>query len=267
MKKIGLALLGVLVLVGGGVFAAMNMLSKPSKQASPSPTPKPKLSLPVNQIPVSERPYIMLEPTAAREVVMTIGQLPKQAESVDYELQYSAGNKEEAAIGSVDFGRGKAPFTKTVLLGSKSGGGKITYHENVTGGTLVLTFYSANYKLSNEWAYIDNKKPLTSFSSRDGKFSVETGKLLKGSAYVIVYQNPGLPLAVDKEVLAGPYSVSGTTNVGDGKVNVSMRLSDAKPAVIMGWNGKEWKSYPAKMDGKMATATVEYAQTYVAVSK
>jgi len=67
--------------------------------------------------------------------------------------------------------------------------------------------------------------------------------------------------------LAGPYSVSGTTNVGDGKVNVSMRLSEAKPAVIMGWNGKEWKSYPAKMDGKMATATVEYAQTYVAVNK
>lgn len=267
MKKIGLALLGLLVLVGGGVFVAMNMLGKSSKQVSASPTPKPKLSLPINQIAVSERPYITLEPTAAREVVMTIGELSKKAESVDYELQYSAGEKEEAAIGSVDFGRGKAPFTKTVLLGSKSGGGKTTYHDGVTGGTLVLTFYNANYKLSNEWAYIDNRKSLTSFGSRDGKFSIETGKMLKGSAYVIVYNNPGLPAALDKEILSGPYSLASTTNVADGKVNVSMRLSDAKPAVIMGWNGKEWKSYPAKMDGKMVTATVDYAQTYVAVGK
>ena len=30
---------------------------------------------------------------------------------------------------------------------------------------------------------------------------------------------------------------------------------------VVGW--KTWKSYPAKMDGKVATATVDLAKTYV----
>lgn len=266
MKRLGILLFVGIVVLGGGAFLLMNK-GKKAEKSSPSPTPKPKLSLPTNQVPVTERPFVMLEPTPAREVVMTIGDLQKKADSVDYELQYSAGNKEEAAIGSIDFSRGKAPYTKTVLLGSKSGGGKITYHENVTGGSLVLTFYNANYKLSNEWSYVDNKKPQTSFASRDGKFQIETGKLFKGSAYVIVFNNPGLPQTVEKPVLAGPYSIAGTTSMQDGKVKVSLRLSDAKQAVIMAWTGKEWKSYPTKVDGKTATAEVDFAKTYVAVEK
>lgn len=266
MKKLGILLLVGIAVLGGGALLLMNKGKKVDK-SSPSPTPKPKLSLLINQIPVAERPFVMLEPTPAREVVMTIGDLQKKADSVDYELQYSAGDKEEAAIGSIDFGRGKAPYTKTVLLGSKSGGGKITYHENVTGGSLVLTFYNTNYKLSNEWSYVDNKKPQTSFASRDGKFQIETGKLFKGSAYVIVFNNPGLPQTVEKPVLAGPYSIAGTTSMPDGKVKVSLRLSDAKPAAIMTWTGKEWKSYPTKVDGKTATAEVDFAKTYMAVEK
>ncbi|HKY74334.1 MAG TPA: hypothetical protein VJ246_03430, partial [Patescibacteria group bacterium] len=232
-----------------------------------TPTPKPKLSIPANQIQVSERPFVSLEPTAAREVLMTIGDLRKKADSVDFELQYSSGEKEEAAIGSLELSKGSAPYRKTILLGSKSGGGKITYHELVTGGTLVLTFYDLNYKLSNEWAYIDNKKPQTSFSSRDAKFQIETGKLFKGSAYIIIYNNPGLPDAVGKPILAGPYSITGTTDVPNGDVKLTIRMSEEKPAVILGWNGKQWKSYPAKIDGKTATATVEYASTYVVVEK
>lgn len=266
MKKIALLLVVLVVILGGGGLL-VNTVMKKGKQTSPTPTPKPKLTLPANQIPVSERPFITLEPTAAREVIMVVGDLHKKADSVDFELQYSAGEKEEAAIGSLELSKSTAPYRKTILLGSKSGGGKITYHEQVTGGTLVLSFYDQNYKLSNEWAYIDNKKPQTSFSSRDAKFQIETGKLFKGSAYVIVYNNPGLPLAVEKPILAGPYSITGTTVVPSGEVKLTIRINEEKPAVILGWNGKQWKSYPTKIDGKTATATVEYASTYVVVEK
>jgi hypothetical protein len=267
MKKVGIVLVGVVVVVGAVVLGAKILKSKMlGKTATTSPTPKPKLTLPANTIPLVERPFVTVEPTAAREVVLGIDTLPKAAESMDFELQYSSAEKEEAAIGSLNIG--KLPITKTILLGSQSGGGKITYHESVTGGSLVLSFYNPNYKLSQEWNYIDNRKSLTGFGSKDGKFNIETGKLFKGSAYVIVYNNPGLPKEVKQTVLAGPYSISGTTNIPDGKVTVSIRLPEAKTAaLIQTWNGKEWKSYPAKMDGQNATATVDYAGTYVVTEK
>lgn len=266
MKKLIIIAIGLVMLVG--IVGVVSMKKgKVSKEVISTPTPRPKLTLPANIIPIEERPFVMIEPTAAREVVLSIQTLPKTAENVEFELQYSSSEKEEAAIGSINLS-GKLPYTKTILLGSQSGGGKITYHENVTGGTLVLSFFNPNYKLSQEWAYIDNRKPLTSFSSRDGKFQIETAKLFKGSAYVIVYNNPGLPAVLPKSLLAGPYSVVGTTAIATGKVQVSIRLDQSKSAaMIMTWDGKEWKSYPAKMDGKVATATVDLAKTYVVTEK
>lgn len=266
MKKLIIVAIGLVVLVG--IVGVVTMKKgKTSKEVVSTPAPRPQLTIASNTIPIEERPFVMIEPTAAREVVLSIQSLPKTAENVDFELQYSSAEKEEAAIGSINLS-GKLPYTKTILLGSQSGGGKITYHENVTGGKLVLSFFNPNYKLSQEWAYIDNRKSLTAFSSRDGKFQIETGKLFKGSAYVVVYNNPGLPAVLPKTLLAGPYSIVGTTAVATGKVQVSIRLEqDTSVATIMAWNGKEWKSYPAKMDGKVATATVDLAKTYVVTEK
>lgn len=266
MKKLIIIAIGLVVLVGIVGIVSMKK-GKISKEIISTPTPRPKLTLPANTVPIEDRPFVMIEPTAAREVVLSVQSLPKTAESVEFELQYSSAEKEEAAIGSISL-NGKLPYTKTILLGSQSGGGKITYHEKVTGGTLVLNFFNPNYKLSQEWAYIDNRKSLTDFSSRDGKFQIETGKLFKGSAYVVVYNNPGLPGALPKALLAGPYSIVGTTAVATGKAQVSIRLDQSKSAgTIMAWDGKTWKSYPAKMDGKVATATVDLAKTYVVTEK
>ena len=266
MKKLLIGVLFFLIVAGVAVSGYL-MFGKKKPVGQMLPTPRPKLTLPVNQVPVSQRPYVTLEPTAAREVRLSIDQLRKPTKEVEFELQYSAGEKEEAAIGSVNLEKGKPPYTKTILLGSQSGGGKITYHENVTGGTLVLSFYDENYKLSNEWSYLDNRKPQTSFHSRDGKFDIETAKLLNISPYIIVYQNPGLPKNTDKTLLAGPYSIAGTGILPSGKATLTMRLSDAKPVEIWGWTGSDWKVFPAKVDGKTATAEVELLATYIAVEK
>ncbi len=268
MKKISLIAGGILfvsILIITGILVFIKAPGK--KQISATPTPKPKLTIPANQIPVSERPYVMLSPTSGREVVLTLEGLRKKADSLEYELQYSAGDKEEAAIGSIDFAPGKTEYIKTILLGSKSGGGKITYHENVTGGSLVMSFYNENYKLSNEWTYTDNKKPQKVFTSRDGKFEVTTEKLLNAYPYVIVYQNPGMPENVEKTLLAGPYSISTTQILPTGKVKVSMRLSEDKPVDILAWDGKAWKTYTAKVKEKIATAEVDLHSTYIAVEK
>src|SRR6185369_11899706 len=221
MKKVVVLIVALVVLLG---LAVWFFAFKGKKNMAATPTPKPKLSLPENVIPVSERPYVMIEPTASREVIFSVNDLKKSAKSVDFELEYSSADKEDAAIGSLNF-TGSPPYSKTILLGSQSGGGKITYHEGVTGGTLTLTFYDENYKLSNEWAYVDNRKPSTgAFGSRDGKFSIETAKVLKSAPFVIVYNNPGLPKNVDQALLAGPYSISVPSGLPTGKAMLTLRL-------------------------------------------
>jgi len=253
-----------LLFVFGGVFAAKKFMAKPV--STPEPTKRPKLSLPANTIPVETRPYVTLKPTASREIVLTLHNQPKKALSADFELQYSAGDKEEAAIGSFDITK-SLPFSKTILLGSKSGGGKITYHENVTGGVLVLNFYDEDYKLKNEWSYFNNSKPATSFSSRDSKFSITTAKLLNSQQYVVIYQNPGLPKEIGKTVLAGPYSVSGTGELPEGEVELTMWASSDKELELLGWDGTEWQTIDFKIVDKELIAKTELLQTYVVVEK
>jgi len=266
MKKALPVIFGVVALlfVVGGAVVFKSFGGK--QEATPAPTKRPKLSIPANTIYVEERPYVTLRPTATREVVLTVHNQPKKAQSADFELQYSAGDKEEAAIGSFDIGA-KLPFSKTILLGSKSGGGKITYHENVTGGTLVLNFYDEDYKLKNEWAYFNNAKPADSFSSRDAKFQIKSGKVLNSQSIIIIYQNPGLPEKVDKTIVAGPYSISGTSELPIGDIDLSMHVVSEKSVELLGWDGKTWKSLLSTFADSTVTAKAALLQTYVVVEK
>jgi hypothetical protein len=264
-KWVVIAIIAVVLIAGGALVFAMK---GKTTTVMASPTAKPKLSLPINAIPVSDRPFVEVKPTAAREVTIVVGKLKKQSDSVDFELEYSSAAADQAAIGSLML-TGSGPFTKTVLLGSESAGGRITYNEGVTGGTLTLTFYNENYKLANQWAYFDNRKPGNGqFNSQDGKFEIDTAKLFKSQPFEIVYNNPGLPGTTDKTLLAGPYSIAGTDALPTGKVTITMHLSDAKPATIMGWTGSDWKELATTTNGQTATATnVDLLPTYIAVAK
>lgn len=249
-------------------------LGKPAPTPTPKATPKPKLSQPANMIPVEERPYVNLLPTAGREVIIELGVPRKSANSADFELEYNAGDKVEAAIGSLTLPDKDKTTGKTILLGSKSGGGKITYHEGVTGGTLTLSFFGPNgvkdgYKLANGWRYFDNKKPTTSFSSQDVKFTVDAGKLLNSSPYIIIYQNPGIPgeKAWTGNLLTGPYSLAAVNSAEKGNVSVSLAIPDGKKADIWAWNGASWAKQPTQMKGSVAQTTGSLLQTYVAVEK
>lgn len=257
-----------------GVLLSGCSLGKPTPTPTPKATPKPKLTQPANMIPVEERPFVHLVPTAGREVIIELGTPRKPANSADFELEYNSGEKVEAAIGSLMVPDSGKPTSKTILLGSKSGGGKITYHEAVTGGTLTLSFFAPSgikdgYKLANGWRYFDNKKPSASFSSQDAKFSVETGKLLNSSAYVILYQNPGIPgeKVWTGALLAGPYSLAGSADPAEGKVTVAMTVPEGKKAVLWGWNGASWAKQETVMKGTVAQTTGSLLKTYVAVEQ
>lgn len=266
-KKIflGLGLLSLCILLGGGFLVFRSLQGSPAETVA-VPTPKPRLSLPVNQLPLDQRPYITLVPTASREVVVSIENMPVKAESVDYELQYSNGTREEAAIGELLLA--KLPATQRILLGSQSGGGKISYHEEVTGGVVALTFYGENYRISNDWTYISNSPASRMFTSRDGSFEVEFDRPY-GGRYVILFQNPGFPELPQGELNSGMYTFSGTAPLSGVTGTVRYLPSETESELkLWAWNDSQWQLLDSTLgaDGYLVYEG-ELFESYVATTE
>lgn len=235
---------------------------KKNEQATATPTPKPPEK--VNTIPQSERPYVVIAPNPAdRELILTFYALKKPAQKGEYEIEYQTGELVQGAFGTIDVDA--LPDSSKVLLGTRSAGGKTTYHEGVTGGTLLLRFDTPEkYVLRNEWSYLENKTKETSAASRDSKFRVE-GKGLASVKTVTILQTPGLPATTDTEPISLPYSV-GITTTPSGNVTVSLRLTeDVSSATVLGWDGKSWHKLKTTVADKTATATDKLYEAYVAV--
>ena len=102
---------------------------------------------------------------------MTIGELSRRQKVLIMNFSILRVIKKEAAIGSVDFGRGKAPFTKTVLLGVK-----VVVENHVSRKchrwNISIDVYNANYKPTIGHILIIVDK----FWLRDGKFSMKRAK-------------------------------------------------------------------------------------------
>ncbi|MCD8485099.1 hypothetical protein LRY65_03985 [Candidatus Woesebacteria bacterium] len=266
MKKTWI-ILGIIlvVLLGGGVFAATQFFGKPAEQAAaPTPTPVPEK---VNTIPITERPYAQMIPSAnGRNLTLVIGELKKPAAEGEYELEYQSGTLLQGAFGRIDV-EDLPGAELDILLGSCSAGGKCSYHEDVTGGSLLLRFEDPEkYVLKNEWAFIENEESETIFSSRDAKFVLE-GDSLEDVGYAVILQTPGLPENVDQALLSDPYTVS-LSESARGPFMVSIRMKEAAAdAQLLAWDGTEWIELETTVEEKLATAEIdELYDAYVVVS-
>jgi len=96
-KKIIMSLLVLLALIGG-FFWWRGRTTTPEETEQ-----KQKLTLPNNVIPGAERPYLSIEPLAdGRNVEITIHNLKKDAQEMEYELEYQAGTLLQGAFGTLD---------------------------------------------------------------------------------------------------------------------------------------------------------------------
>ncbi|MFH1244330.1 MAG: hypothetical protein V1487_02015 [bacterium] len=248
MKKSLPLIIGVVVLVlATGIF----LISKKSATKSPGVTDNTPLDLPINTLPLVERPFITLSPDATgRSLDIAISGAPKEG-SMEYEMIYNASGKQEGALGSIFLNSEKQPITKSILLGSKSGGGKVTYHEGVTGGSLTVTYGETRLKESWNYLHFDPTDP--TISSTDGRFSVLFPKTaLKKDTVIITIKTFGYP-TLEGKVISGPYGYFPQTPV---KVPVSISLKlpagEHLNPTIFEWNGTAWK----KLTTKLASDTV-----------
>lgn len=262
MKKI--IFLSLIVFVFGATLSACK---KKTTEPTQQTTTKKKVSKPINEIPVADRPYVVMSPTTNREVEVTIGRVPKTAEEAEFLAEYQFGTSLGGNENAFDLKKG-LPATKQFALYSRSAGGKTSYEEDVKGGTLQLMFAGTNeYWLKQDWTYFDrtNAKSSTktaSIQSKDGNFNID-GTGLKTVKYAIVYNSPGYPTEFSGTAKSEVYTMqfAGTTS-GDYSVSIK---TDSTSGMIYGWDGKELIKMNTTIKNGVATAEGELAEAYVVI--
>lgn len=258
-KNIGI-IIGVIILliIGAGAFKMLRSDSETTQDNKPK---KRKISEPTNIIDIESRPYITIAPNAdGKNLTIAIVNVKKEADEVDYELEYKSGSLLQGVFGELSLS--KFPATTKQLLGSCSAGGACTYHENVTGGSLVTRFRGdENYALKSDWKYIENADNEDGFSSKDAKFQI-TSQEFPSVNYTVIFNTAGYPGILDGNLVSEIYSLQTSPTVA-GDASITMRASQEGNLKIMGWNGTEWVEFTGEVDGKSITADVELMELYV----
>jgi hypothetical protein len=257
-------IIAAVLVLGGGAAVVMKLRAKPAAPKTEA-TKKKKITEAVNVIPVADRPYMQIKPDASnKHIYIVVDEVKKSATAMEYEIEYQTGSQLEGAFGTQELGQ--LPTSKDILLGSCSAGGACRYHTEVKGGTLLGRFTGTeNYAVKSDWKYIENPKKETSISSTDAFFQLESPELAK-QPIMIIFNSPGYPQKLGT-VISDIYSLT-AVNPLSGKGKLTMRAKeDAAGAKIMGWDGKTWKEFTSKVDGKNVTADVDLMEAYVVAKK
>jgi hypothetical protein len=247
MKK---SVLVFLVFIGLITLIWLIWQKSPSKTTPAADTP---LDLPINTIPLDERPFITLSPdSTGRSLDISLSGAPTEGE-LEYEMIYNASGKQEGALGSIFLGSEKQPIVKSILLGSKSGGGKITYHEGVTGGSITVTY--GETRLKESWNYLHYDPSDPTISSTDARLSIELSKAaLKKDSVIITMKTFGYP-KLNGKVIVGPYGYFTQTEVKDSvKVSLKLPAGEHINPTIYELGGTTWKKLVTKLDGDTVSA-------------
>lgn len=221
-------------------------LKKPKTETT---VENPKASLPINTIPVADRPFVILTPdSSGRNLTITLDNTTLD-ELIEYELVYNAGDKQEGAFGRINLATETQPVEKKLLLGSQSGGGKITYHEDVTGGSLALTYSDTRLKENFNFLRFDSDKE--SYSSVDSRFSAEfTPKSLSNNAVIVIMKTFGLPDELEGEILAGPYAVLTANETVPSKISLKLSSpSEGTTPTLYEYVEGEWQEIKSTIEG------------------
>lgn len=256
MKKSTLLILAIVLVIVIGLLLYFVTRQKSPKE--PEDNQDTVIELPINTLELSQRPFLTLAPdSTGRSLNMTLSGAPVEG-VLEYEMIYNASGKQEGALGSIFLDSEKQPITKAILLGSKSGGGKVTYHEGVTGGSITLTY--AEVRLKESWNYLHFDVADPTFSSTDAKFRVELGKTaLKDDSVIITMKTFGYPktgLPEESAIITGPYGYFTQTPVkGSSTVTLTLPAGDHVEPTIYEWSGTTWKKLATTLTGETVTAT------------
>lgn len=200
MKKylpIAIFVLGLVVLVGGGIFVLSRRGGSGGEDEEAF----------LRDIPLSERPFTSLTPSEDGHWLNMVIDAIKvaDAKTLDYELAYKVPDgRTQGVPGKVPLG-GQNKIERKLLLGSESSG-KFRYDEGVEEGTLTLRLRNDQGKLIGKLVTSFHlQKDVKELTSIDGKFKYTLDEEPKDTFFVTM-STFGLPEAVG-EVLDGPFGM------------------------------------------------------------
>lgn len=253
------------------IFATRQKSAGDNPEASQSPVKKKKVSKPVNEIPVSERPYVFMTPTLNREIDVTITKINKEATELEFLAEYQYETSLGGNENSFDLEQG-LPATKQFALYSRSAGGKTSYEEDVKGGTLTLKFANPNeYWLKQDWSYYDRVNAKSSsktsdLKSQDGKFLIE-GTGLSSLKYAIIYNSPGYPAELPGTAMSDLYTFQYAGSTSAKTATVSIETLEQGSGTIYAWDGSDWQLAETTTSGNTSTADVPLAEAYIVIAQ
>ena len=254
----------VLIIVFIPVIAIL--VSRSNNTHTPEPEPadevRRRISEPVNEIPVSERPWVEIKPTSdGKHLVISIKEEKNGASQAEYTLEYIAGTN----LRGFDnlFQWDQLPISEEMMLGSCSAGGKCSYDTDIKGGTITLRFpVDQPYAVQEDWVYFTTSEQLGVFTSSDQLFTLEIEDLT--ASYLIILNSPGYPGELDQEPLSALYSVQGSSELTQTAI-VSINYDGQLPVTIVGFDGEEWQEFETTVNNGAATAEVELLPLFTLV--
>lgn len=205
VKKIIPIVLAVLLVVGVIVGLA-------TKKNKTTDTPKSNPSgskILINELPLSERPFITLVPHATNRLFTFVGVNINKAVESTIDLEYQSGDLLKGVKANID-----APipetFVKAIILGSCSTGGKCSFDKDLKTGTtkLRLKFAGQNviHLLKGDFTFVTGQPSLP-----DGKVVFEPSKAT-AKENLIMMNSFGLPKKFDQEISLYPVVFSSTND-------------------------------------------------------
>lgn len=275
-KKIILIILAVLVLLSGFIYWLLRpqFQNKP-KKGFPEASQTSKKSIPVNTLPLEQRPYIVLEPKSTVEpqslghwVTMTIDRVG-EFEKVEYEFEYTTGTMIQGGMGRLDFSQERPPVAKEIAFGSASKG-KYKYDEGINKGQFTFHFSKGSEESALKTDFRLETKAVNGgiFRTADDKARLETGKTdLKDNDYLIVASTLGLPQTIQGKIVVGPYGfyADSARKLTSSKIIFSKINQDN--SVILFWNGQTWDELETEVVDDEASAYVKNLGTFLLVTK
>ncbi|MBT7915257.1 hypothetical protein HN588_15270 [Candidatus Bathyarchaeota archaeon] len=241
-----------------------------SNSSDTTPITTPVVSLPINTIPVTERPFLTLTPDSTGRTLTLALDNTEVKEVIEYELVYQAGTKQEGVFGRLNLASEKLPIEKDLLLGSRSAGGKTTYHEDVTSGSLTLSYGETKLKESFNFLRFDPSDPV--MSSPDARFSIEfTAKAMAADKVVVTMKTFGYPadLPTETSVKAGPYSYRADSVKGDVVLSIRLPAGEHINPTIYEYDAVfgDWVALKTILTDDTVSATAISGSTFIVTSE
>ena len=254
-KPIVVTIIAILIAVVAviGVVQLKKMHSGDTATVVDNSTP----DLPINTIPLAERPFITLTPdSTGHSLDIAVSSAPTSG-SMEYEMIYNATGKQEGALGTLPLVE-KQPIVEEILLGTRSAGGATTYHEGVTGGSLSVTYNQTKLKEDFNYLHFDPTSPV--INTTDAKLSVTfPAKAMKKDTVVVTmntfgYGKTGLPDGAN--IITGPIGYFTNQPIkGATQITMLMPAGTHTNPTIYQYSNNTWTKLVTKIAGSAVTAS------------